>query len=88
MPLGVERFLAKCGECLQPRVRSRRPTTPRHGAGSSSSVGEPARSLASSWARGASVMPDGSKVRVDRTGGITPLAAPAPDAGTATTSSN
>ena len=31
--------------------------------------------------KGAYVMPDGSTVRVDRTGGITPLATPAPDAG-------
>jgi hypothetical protein len=31
--------------------------------------------------KGAYVMPDGSTVRVDRTGEITPIAAPAPDAG-------
>ncbi len=38
--------------------------------------------------KGAYVMPDGSTVRVDRTGGITPLATPPPDAGAPTTSSN
>jgi hypothetical protein len=38
--------------------------------------------------KGAYLMPDGSPVRVDRTGGITPLATPAPDAGAPTTPSN
>jgi hypothetical protein len=34
--------------------------------------------------KGGYVMPDGSTVRVERTGEITPIAAPVPDAGTGT----